>query len=95
MHQRPDPACAGNTAELSFGDILVVGEDSAPLRGPRSVLCVVVVTTSACGNGLDGTPPATKPREMRHVDHEEGADLVGDVAEATEIDNARIGPSRR
>ena len=29
--------------------------------------------------------------EMRHVDHEEGADLVGDLAEAAEIDDARIG----
>ena len=28
---------------------------------------------------------------MRHVDHEIGADLVGDLAEAAEIDDARIG----
>ena len=29
--------------------------------------------------------------EMRHIDHEIGADLVGDLAEAAEIDDARIG----
>ncbi len=29
--------------------------------------------------------------EMRHVDHEIGADLVGDLAEAAEVDDARIG----
>ncbi len=29
--------------------------------------------------------------EMRHVDHEIGADAVGDLAEAREVDDARIG----
>ena len=29
--------------------------------------------------------------EMRHVDHEIGADLIGDLAEAAEVDDARIG----
>ena len=29
--------------------------------------------------------------EVRHVDHEIGADLVGDLAEAAKIDDARIG----
>ncbi len=28
--------------------------------------------------------------EMRHVDHEIGADLVGDLAETAEIDDPRI-----
>ena len=32
-----------------------------PPRGPRSVLCVVVVTTWACGNGEGCAPPATRP----------------------------------
>ncbi len=30
-------------------------------RGPRSDLCVVVVTTSACSNGDGMTPAATRP----------------------------------
>ncbi len=32
-----------------------------------------------------------EPREMRHVDHQIGADLVADLAEAAEVDDARIG----
>ena len=32
-----------------------------PPRGPRSVLWVVVVTRSACGNGDGWTPAATSP----------------------------------
>jgi hypothetical protein len=32
-----------------------------PERGPRSVLCVVVVTICACGTGEGCTPPATSP----------------------------------
>ncbi len=32
-----------------------------------------------------------QPGEMRHVDHEISADLVGDLAEAGEIDHPRIG----
>ena len=32
-----------------------------------------------------------EPGEMRHVDHQIGADPIGDRAEAGEIDNARIG----
>ena len=34
-------------------------------------------------------------REMRHVDHQEGADLVGDGAELGEVDGARIGAASR
>jgi len=30
-------------------------------RGPRKVLCVVVVTTSTCGKGDGCAPPATRP----------------------------------
>ncbi len=32
-----------------------------PLRGPQSVLWMVVVTTSACGTGLGCSPAATSP----------------------------------
>ena len=53
-----------------------------PPRGPRRVLCVVVVTTWACGSGLGMDAAGDEPGKMRHVDHEIGADLVGDLAEA-------------
>src|SRR3989338_4129603 len=45
------PACAGR----SFFTKII-----AP-RGPRNVLCVVVVTMSAYGNGDACAPPATSP----------------------------------
>ena len=51
----------GNIAELNFlakSSLLV---KIKPPRGPRNVLCVVVVATSAYGNGLGCTPAATRP----------------------------------
>ena len=32
-----------------------------------------------------------EPGEVRHIDHQLGADLLGDLAEGAEIDDARIG----
>jgi hypothetical protein len=46
-------------------------------------LCVVVVTMWRAATGSKSpvkTLPATRPGEVRHVDHEGGADLVGDLA---------------
>ena len=60
-----------------------------PERGPRSVLCVVEVTMSAYSQGLGCTPAATSPGEVRHVDQEDRADGIGDLAEALEVDDAR------
>ena len=57
-----------------------------PPRGPRSVLCVVVVTTWAWPNGVGMLARRDQPGEMGHVDHQIGADLVGDRAEAGEIE---------
>ncbi len=36
-----------------------------------------------------------QPREVRHVDHQQGADLVGDLAEAGEVEPARVGRPAR
>ena len=36
-------------------------------------------------------PPATRPGDMGHVDHELGAHLVGYRPEGGEVDDARIG----
>ncbi len=36
-------------------------------------------------------PGGDEPGEMRHVDHQIGADRVGDLPEAREVDDARIG----
>src|SRR5438445_591754 len=46
------PCRPGNTAELIFLPMSGSVDSTMPPRGPRRVLCVVVVTTWACGNGL-------------------------------------------
>ena len=61
-----------------------------PPRGPRSVLCVVVVTKSAYGTGF-GCRRGDEAGVVGHVDHQLGADRVGDLAEGGEVDLARVG----
>src|SRR5262249_15089632 len=50
----------GNTA-LSMAAAWAARHRIMPPRGPRSVLCVVVVTTSAMPTGDGCAPPATRP----------------------------------
>ena len=46
-------------------------------RGPRSALCVVNVTTSACGHRADGNaPPATSPMKCDASTQKQRSDLV-------------------
>ncbi len=66
-----------------------------PARGPRSVLCVVEVTMSAYSQGFGIEPGGDQAGEMRHVDQQDGAHRIGDLAEALEIDDARIGAAAR
>ena len=85
----------GKTAELIFLAMSSSLVRIMPPRGPRSVLCVVVVTTWACGNGLGCCAAGDEAGEVRHVDHQVGADLVGDGAEVGEVDGGADRPSRR
>src|SRR4029453_749348 len=76
-----------------------------PDRGPRSVLCVVDVTKSACGTGLGGRPTATRPAigaqsttngpatagEVGNVHDDRRAEGRGDGGDAGEVDDAWIG----
>ena len=62
-----------------------------PPRAPPSVLWIVVVTTSAYGTGLGCSAGRDEPGEVRHVDHQQRADLVGDLPEAREVELARVG----
>mmetsp|Transcript_28217 Transcript_28217/g.63810 ORF Transcript_28217/g.63810 Transcript_28217/m.63810 type:complete len:202 (-) Transcript_28217:590-1195(-) len=54
------PCNAGKTA-LSICSRNSLRQKIIPPRGPRRLLCVVVVTTSACGKGEGCKPVATKP----------------------------------
>ena len=85
------PCWPGNTAELIFLAISASLVRMTPPRGPPRVLWVVEVTTWACGTGDGCSPAATKTGEMRHVHHQVGADLVGDLAEPGEVELARVG----
>ena len=54
------PWTPGKTA-LLIALICSLVQTIRPPRGPRSVLCVVMVATSACGTGLGCTLAATRP----------------------------------
>ena len=62
-----------------------------PPRAPPSVLWIVVVTTSAYGHRVGVQAGGDEAREVGHVDHQERADGVGDLAEALEVEEARVG----
>ena len=62
-----------------------------PLRGPHSVLWIVVVTTSACSTRVGVLAGGDEAGEVGHVDHQLGADGVGNRAEGGEIELAGVG----
>jgi len=55
------PPCENGNTARSIAFACSSRHRIMPPRGPRSVLCVVNVTTSACGTGLGYAPPATRP----------------------------------
>ena len=72
------PCIMGNTA-LSIAFACSSRHRIIAPRGPRSALWVVNVTTSACGTGEGNAPSGHQPDEVRGVDPQQGADLVGDL----------------
>ena len=85
------PCRPGNTAEFDpLRDIRVVAQDHAAARAAQRLVrrrrddmrVRQRARMRAAGD---------QPGEMRHVDHQIGADPVGDRAEPGEIDDARIG----
>ena len=62
-----------------------------PERGPPMVLCTVEDTTSRVRHGGRVQPGGDEAGEVRHVDPELGAHLVGDRAERREVELARVG----
>ena len=55
------PPCTPGKTTLSRSFAHLAWHITMPPRGPRRVLCVVVVTNSACGTGLGCSPTATIP----------------------------------
>ena len=90
MHQRAALHAGEHRRIELLRQLLVVGEDRAAaraaqrlVRGRRHDMRMRERARMRAAGHEAG--------EMRHVDHEIGADLVGDLAEAAEIDDARIG----
>jgi hypothetical protein len=90
MHQRPALQAGEDGRVDLLGERLVIGQDHAAARAAQGLVR---------GGGDDmGVRERRGMRatgheagEMRHVDHEIGADLVGDLAEAGEIPVPGIG----
>ena len=63
----------------------------APPRGPRRVLWVVRVTTSATPTGLGWAPPAIRPAGWAASNMKQRAHRVGDLPEGPGVDDAGVG----
>ena len=63
----------------------------APARGPRRVLWVVKVTTSAQRHRVGVGAAGDEAGDVGGVEDEQGADLVADVAEGLGVDDAGVG----
>src|SRR3954449_5396327 len=79
------PCWPGNTALLIFLASSAVLRMTPP-RGPPSVLWVVVVTTSGERHRVGVQPGGDQAGEVGHVDHQVGADQIGDPAELGEVE---------
>ena len=92
MHQRSALEAGKDRSVELFREFLLVGENEARAGAAQRFVR---------GRGDDvgvreriGMDPARhQAGKMRHVDQQLGPDLIGDVAEATEIENPRIGRS--
>ena len=62
-----------------------------PARGPRSVLCVVVVTICACGTGEGCTPPATSPAKWAMSMSSSAPTLSAIARMRGKVEGARVG----
>ena len=82
------PCRPGKTAlssALACSAVLMI---MAP-RGPRRVLWVVVVMTSACPTGRRVRAAGDQAGDVRDVGDQDRADLAGDLGERREVDGAR------
>jgi hypothetical protein len=93
MHQRSALQARENGRVDLLGDASSLDRIMPP-RGPRSVLCVVVVPHGHRGTGRVNAA-GHEAGEMRHVDHQDRADLVGDLAEAGLKSKCANRPSHR
>src|SRR5439155_361790 len=90
MHQRPSLQTGKDRRVEFFRQLLVIGEDEARTR-PAQRLVRGRSDDMGVRERIRMHPAGDETGEMRHVDQKFGTDLVGDLAEAAEIEDARIG----
>ena len=83
------PPCTPGKTVLSSSLAKALVHSTMPPRGPLNVLWVVVVTKSRMRHGTRMHAGGDETRDVRHVDHEERADLWATRANAREVDVAR------
>ena len=94
MCMKGPPWSPGKTVRLSALACFFLHRINPP-RGPRSVLCVVVVTKSQYGTGLGVAPGRDETGDVCDVGHRHRAVDRGDLGDALEVDRSRIrrGPA--
>ena len=89
MHERP-ALSVGEHRAVDVPAVLIGGEDERAAWPAQRLV-------SRAGDDLGVRrrrrvdARGDEPGDVRHVDHEDGAHLVGDLAEASEVDGARVG----
>ena len=84
------PCWPGKTAEL-IGLACSSRHRIMPPRAPPSVLWIGGRDDVGVRDRVGVQAGGDQAGEVRHVDHEDRADLVGDLAEAREVQDARVG----
>ena len=85
------PPCSPGKTALSTALASSAEHTMAPPRGPRRVLWVVKVTTSATPTGEGCTPAGDEAGRVGGVEHEPGPHRVGDLAEGQRVDDPGVG----
>ena len=88
------PCWPGKTARLIVGRELLLAEDH-PAARPAERLVDRGGDHVGVRDGARVLAGGDEPGEVRHVDHQLGADRVGDLAEGGEVELPRIGATSR
>ena len=93
MYMRPP--CIPGKIDASIAPAYSLRAKIIPPLGPRRVLCVVIVTTSAYGNGGTIGTVGNKTRFMGNICHIKRADFASDLSHPLVIDFPRIRGSSK
>ena len=83
------PPCRPGKTALSSADACSAVDMIIAPRGPRRVLCVVVVITGGVADRRGVRAAGDQPGDVRDVGDQDRPDLAGDLGERREVDRAR------